>query len=131
MKIIPRVPGGISLMAIWYKYSSIKVLCFISNEWGGITEPGYPYLSCFPEIYSNVSVLSAVSTPLLGRYFNVCNTIYNHNRMSKYDLAIEEYWVIQSGYFRLATTAALGMGMTYGKLLFCHGIWEESVEKTI
>ena len=26
---------------------------------------------------------------------------------------------------------ALGMGITYGKLLFCHGISEESVDNTI
>ena len=37
----------------------------------------------------------------------------------------------QSGYFKLATTGALGMGITDRKLLFCHGISERSVEKII
>ena len=34
----------------------------------------------------------------------------------------------QSGYFRLATTVMLGIGITYEKLLFCRGISEESRE---
>ena len=34
-----------------------------------------------------------------------------------------------SGYFILATTVELGMGITYGKLLLCHGISDGSVEK--
>ena len=36
----------------------------------------------------------------------------------------------QGGYFILATTVALGMGIADGKLLFYHGISEESVDKT-
>ena len=57
--------------------------------------------------------------------------IDNQNRMWQYDLALDKYWVTQSGYFRLATTVALGMVITDGKLLFSHGIAEESVDKTI
>ena len=45
------------------------------------------------------------------------------------NLALEKYWVIQSGYFRLANTVALGMGITYGKLLYCHGFSEENVDR--
>ena len=36
-----------------------------------------------------------------------------------------------SGYFRLATTVALGIGITDGKILFCRGISEGSVDKKI
>ena len=49
--------------------------------------------------------------------------------MRKYDLAIEKYWVTQSGYFRLATKVILGMGITDGEILLCHGISEGVVEK--
>ena len=41
-------------MAIGYKWNSRKVRGFIANEGGGSTEPGDPYLSHFPDIYSNV-----------------------------------------------------------------------------
>ena len=51
--------------------------------------------------------------------------------MRKYDLVPEEHWATQSGYFRLATTVALGMGIKYGKLLFHHIILERSEDKKI
>ena len=37
----------------------------------------------------------------------------------------------QSGYLRLATPVALGMGITDGSILFCHVISEGSVDKKI
>ena len=44
--------------------------------------------------------------------------------MRQSDLSLEEYLVTQSGYFRLATTVALGMGITDGELLYCNGFAE-------
>ena len=46
-------------------------------------------------------------------------------------LALDKYWVTHSGYFRLATTVVLVMGITYGKLLFCRCITEVSGDKNI
>ena len=51
--------------------------------------------------------------------------------MWKYDIVLDKYWVALSDYFIFATKVALGMGIAYGKLLFCHGIAEESVDKNI
>ena len=51
--------------------------------------------------------------------------------MPQSDLALEKYWVTQSGYFRFATIVTLGMEITDGKLLFFHGISERSVDKKI
>ena len=82
-------------------------------------------------MYSNFSVRPFVCTYLLGRYFNAYNEIYNQNRMQKYDLALEKYWITQSGYFRLATKFALGTGITDGKLIYCHGVSEGNVDKKI
>ena len=42
--------------------------------------------------------------------------------MRQCDLALEKYFVTQTGYFRLSIAAALGMGIKDRKLLFCHGI---------
>ena len=67
----------------------------------------------------------------LGRCFNACNTIDNQNTMRKSYLALEKYWVTQSDYFRLATTVEMVMGITYGKILLCHGISGGSVDKKI
>ena len=68
--------------------------------------PGDPYLSSFPDMYSNVSVRPVVLTNFLGRNFNDCNAIENRNRMRQYDILMDKYWVTQSRYFRLSTTVA-------------------------
>ena len=68
-------------MAIEYKYSHMKVLVFIATGRDVSNEPGVPYLSCFPDIYSNVSVRPVVYPHLLGMYLNGCNLIDNQNSM--------------------------------------------------
>ena len=82
-------------------------------------------------MYYNVSVRPIVCPYFLGRYFNACNAINNQNRMRQYDLALEKYWVTQSGYFSLETTVALCMGVTDGKLIYCHGVAEGNLDKKI
>ena len=99
---------------------------------GGVsTELGDTCLSCFPEIYYSVSVRLVVCTHFLDRYFNACNAIDNQNRMRQSGLELNKYWVIQSGYFRFASTVALGTGVTYGNLLYCHGVIEGNMDKKI
>ena len=127
----PIVIGGRPLLSIGYKYNYRKVLGFIDTKGSGSTEPGYPYLSRFPDIYSNVSVHPVIRPHFLGRYFNACNAIDNHNRMCQSDLALDKYWVTQRGYFRLATTVALGMGITDGKIIYCNGVAEGNVDRKI
>ena len=124
-------PGGITLMSIRYKYNSRKFLGFIATEGAGSTEPGDPYLSSFPDIYSNVSVLLVGFIHFLSRNFNACNAIENQNMMRQSDPVLEKYWVTQSGYFRLVTIVELGMGVTDGKLLLCFGFSETRVDNNI
>ena len=81
LKSTPRLTGKIPLLAIGYKYNSRKVIGSIATEGARSTEPGDPYLSRFPDNYSNVSVHPVVCPHLLGRYFNACNAIDNHNKM--------------------------------------------------
>ena len=49
--------------------------------------------------------------------------------MRQYDIAIDKYWVKQSGYFRLAIRAALGIGIKDGKLLLFHVVSEVIVQQ--
>ena len=88
-------------------------------------------MSRFPNIYSYVSIRPVVCPHFLFRYLNSCNKIGKHKRMWQSDRALEKYWATQSGYFRLATTVSLGIGIADGKLQFCHGISEESGDKNI
>ena len=64
-------------------------------------------------------------------HFNDCNAIENHNKIQKYDLALEKYWVTQSGHFRLATTLALGEGITDENIIFYHCISEKIKDREI
>ena len=91
MKSNPIFPCGRPLLAIGYKYNFSKFLGFIATEGAGSTEPGDPYLSHYPDIYSNVSVRPVVPPHLLGRYLNACNETDNHNRMRQSDLALDKY----------------------------------------
>ena len=118
-------------MDIGYNYNSRKVLVFIATEGDGSTESGYFYLYHLPDIYYNVSLHPVVCPLLIVRYYHTCNVIDNHNRMQKSDLALDKYWVAQSGYFRLATIVALGMCITDWKLLLYHVISEVNVDKKI
>ena len=90
LKITPIFPGESPLLAIGDKYNSRKVLGFIATEGAGSTEPGDPYLSRFPDIYSNVSVRPVVCPHLLGRYFNACNAIENRNSMRQSYILLEK-----------------------------------------
>ena len=56
IKRTSSVTGVRPLLAIGYKYNYSEVLLFIATEGAVSTEPGDTYLSCFPDIYFNVSV---------------------------------------------------------------------------
>ena len=122
MKITPIVLGDIPLMAIRYKWRFQKGLGFVAKEGGGINQPGVPYLHSYPENYSNFSMHPFLCPRVIGRYLSACNAIDNHNMIRQSDPALDKYWVTQSDFFRLTTTVAFGMGIKYGKLLFCHEI---------
>ena len=70
-------------MAIGYKHNSRKVLVAIATAGGISTEPGNHYLSCFTDIYYNVSVFPVVLPHFLGSHFNACNATENNNRTSQ------------------------------------------------
>ena len=46
-------------------------------------------------------------------------------------VTLEKYWVKMNGYFIIVTAIALGVGITYAKLLFCHSIATNNKEKKI
>ena len=125
MKTTPRVSGDRSIMSIRYTRKSWKFLGFTATEGAGSTDPGYPYLSHWIETYSSISICSVVFPHVIGAYLNICKEIENHIKMRKYDIALEKYWVTQSGYFRLMTIVFLVTGITDVRLLLYQGISEE------
>ena len=65
------VPGGRPLIAIGYKYNARKVLYFIVTENAGSTKTGIPYLSKYPEQFTNVAIVP-IARPLVMSIFFCC-----------------------------------------------------------
>ena len=101
MKSTPIFSVNIPLMAIRCKHKYCKLLLFIANEGDGSIDTGDTHLYCFYENYSNVSICPVFRPNMLGRYLNTYNAIDNHNSMGQYFLALDKYWVTQSGYLDL------------------------------
>ena len=65
------VPGDRPLIAISYKYNARKVLSLIFTDNAGSTKTGIPYLSKYPDQFTNVAIL-AVACPLVVSIFFCC-----------------------------------------------------------
>ena len=81
MKSTPRVPVDVPRVAVGYKYIYQKFLGFITTEGGRSTGPGVPYLSHYPNNYSNVYIIPVLCPQSISRYFSAFNVRDNHNRM--------------------------------------------------
>ena len=58
------VPEDRPLISIGYKYNAQKVLSFIVTDNAGSTNTGIPYLSKYPDQFTNVSIC-LVAHPLV------------------------------------------------------------------
>ena len=58
------VPGGRPLISIGYNYNAQKVLSFIFTYNAGITNTGIPYLSKYPDQFTNFAI-RPVTHPLV------------------------------------------------------------------
>ena len=56
------VPGGRPLIAIGYKYNARKVLYFIVTDNTGSTKTGIPYLSKYPDQFTNFAICPVART---------------------------------------------------------------------
>ena len=81
--------------------------------------------------FSNISIRPVIHPRVIGGYLSVYDIKENPNSMRQYGLVLFKYRVTYSGYFRLAATVVLGMDIIYGKILFCHEISEQKMDKTI
>ena len=60
----PMVIWGRLIIAIGYKYNALKVLSFIVTDNAGSTKTGIPYLSKYPNQFTNVAIFP-VDLPLV------------------------------------------------------------------
>ena len=60
-----------TLISIGYKYNARKVIYFIVTENAGSTKTGIPYLSKYPDQFTNAAI-SPVARPLVMSIFFCC-----------------------------------------------------------
>ena len=76
----PMVPGGRPLIAIGYKYNAQKVLSFIVTDNTGITKNGIPYLSKYPDQFTNASICPVARPVVMSRKKSAVNEVDSHNK---------------------------------------------------
>ena len=63
------VPGCRPLIPIGYKYNARKVLSFIVTENAWSTQADLPYLSKYPEQFTNVAIRPVARTLVMSIFF--------------------------------------------------------------
>ena len=63
------LPGDRPLIAIGYKYNARKVLYFIVTENSGSTKTGIPYLSKYPDQFTNVVICPVACLLVMSKCF--------------------------------------------------------------
>ena len=143
------LPSGVEAVAIGYKYSSKRVLFFLSTPGAGLTMPGEQYemrysnirmskyssimtvyfyftfycsLTLFSYRYGNVKARYVPRPELISRFYRHSNCIDMSNQLREDGLRLEKQWVTRDGYFRMCT-GVVGMTLVdVFKLGQFHGI---------
>jgi len=95
---------GRELLAIGYKYSLKKVICFLSTAEAGHTEAGLPYEAKWKDENNNTLCRDVPRPEICAKYFEHSNCIDVHNQSRQFDLRLEKFWITECGYFRNLTT---------------------------
>ena len=72
------VPGGRPLLSIGYKYNSQKVLSFIVTDNAGSIQTGLPYLSKYPDQFTNVAICPVAGLLVMAKFFGAVNEVESH-----------------------------------------------------
>ena len=81
----PMLPRGRPLIAIVYKYNTRTVLSFIVTENSDSTNSDIPYLSKYPDQFSNVSIHPVASPIVTYKFFGSVNEVNSHKKPRKSD----------------------------------------------
>ena len=91
LRINPMVPRDKPLISIGCKYNTRKVLSFIDIENTGITKTGIPYLSKYPDQFTNVTICPVACPLIMSKNKSAVNEVDFHNKSRKSDLALEKW----------------------------------------
>ena len=91
------IPGDGPLIAIGYKYKIRKILSFIATDNEGRTNSGIPYLSNYPDQFSNVAIRLVDCLLVMSNLLEYVNEVESHNKPRQSYLLLEKFWVTQCG----------------------------------
>ena len=100
-----------NILAIGYKYTSKKVICFVATVGTDLTIGGDPYMSRYQSDLGNYKTREIFRPAICSNYFNASNKIDVHNQLRQGLLLLEEHWKTNDGWFRIIVTI-IGMTVT-------------------
>ena len=109
------------LISIGYKYNKQKKITFIDTDNTGSTQAGIPYLSKYPDQFSNVSIHPVAHPLVMYKFFGFVNYIDSLKKLSQSDQVIQKFWAKQCGWLQLCTTASMGISQLNILPLFTGG----------
>ena len=119
------------LLDIGYKYNSRKFLSFVATAGSGSTTLDIPYLSKYPDQFSNVSIRPVACLLLMSKFFGSVNKLDTQNKYRQSYLALEKFWVTQCCWLWFCTTVDVGMTITNFWKLFRYGVKRDHHDKFI
>ena len=125
------VPGGSPIISIGYKYNAWKFLSFIVTDNAGSIQTGLPYLSKYPDQFTNVAICPVACPLVMSKFFPAVNEVDSHNKSSQSNLDLEKFWVTQCGCLRFCMSFSIGINITYCWKLFCYGVKRDHYEKLV
>ena len=81
-----KVSGYRPLISIGYKYNACRVLYFITTADAGSTNSDIPYLSMYPEPFSNFSIFPVAHPLSMSKLFVSVNEVEPNNKSIQSDL---------------------------------------------
>ena len=87
----PMVPGERQLLAIGYNCNSWKVLSFVATAGAGSTTLGIPYLSTYPDQFSNVSIFPVARALLMSKFFGSVYEVDSHNKSRQLNPELDKF----------------------------------------
>jgi hypothetical protein len=94
--------GKRNLVAVGYKYNKTKVCMFIMTKGAELTKHGDPYVSKYLSQYGNLRTREVRRPLVASRYFKASGAIDGNNQIRQSEIALEEHWISNCGWFRSA-----------------------------
>ena len=108
-----------------------KVLYFLVTDNAGSIQAGIPYLSKYPDQFTNVAIRPVDFLLVMSNFFGAVNEVDSHNKSRQSDFALEKFCVTQCGWLQLFTAVAMVMTINNCWKIFHYGVKRDHYETFI